>query len=116
MIQAARVAFGFSGIYDQDEAERIVEVTGDDKTISSTARVVEEPVYLDQSIFDGQKAAWEKAITSGKKTAQALIAWIEAKGTKLTDAQLQTVNGWMLPVDEPTPSAPAIDPEDIPFN
>lgn len=26
MIQAARLAFGFAGIYDQDEAERIVEV------------------------------------------------------------------------------------------
>jgi len=24
LIQAARLAFGFSGIYDQDEAERIV--------------------------------------------------------------------------------------------
>ena len=27
MIQAARLAFGFAGVYDQDEAERIVEVT-----------------------------------------------------------------------------------------
>ena len=26
MIQAARLAFGFTGIYDQDEAERIVEI------------------------------------------------------------------------------------------
>ena len=28
MIQCARIAFGFAGIFDQDEAERIVEVTG----------------------------------------------------------------------------------------
>jgi phage recombination protein Bet len=34
LIQCARVAFGFSGIYDQDEAERIVDV-------SQTAQVVE---------------------------------------------------------------------------
>lgn len=27
MIQAARLAFGFAGIFDQDEAERIIEVT-----------------------------------------------------------------------------------------
>lgn len=40
MIQAARLAFGFGGIYDQDEAERIVEVidgqTGEIKPVKVT--------------------------------------------------------------------------------
>ena len=35
MIQCARLAFGFVGVYDQDEAERIVE-----KDITPTAEVI----------------------------------------------------------------------------
>ena len=36
MIQAARVAFGYGGIFDQDEAERIVEASSPVKTIDAT--------------------------------------------------------------------------------
>lgn len=36
-IQGARVAFGFSGIYDEDEAERIVEAT------AAEVKAIEEP-------------------------------------------------------------------------
>lgn len=36
LIQAARVAFGFSGIYDEDEAERIRDVTPKKEEVSQT--------------------------------------------------------------------------------
>lgn len=82
------------------------------------------PVFLDDDVFDKQKAGWEKAITSGKKTTADLIAWIEAKGAKLTEAQLKIINKWKKPEpakaesaqEEPaaTKSA-AIDPDDLPF-
>lgn len=39
MIQCARLAFGFVGIYEQDEAERIVEATYTDVTPARTSRV-----------------------------------------------------------------------------
>lgn len=35
LIQCARIAFGFAGIYDQDEAERIIEM-GEAQVVSST--------------------------------------------------------------------------------
>ena len=41
MIQCARLAFGFAGIYDQDEAERIAETTHDRE--STARRVTEAP-------------------------------------------------------------------------
>jgi len=76
-----------------------------------------KPEFLSSEIFDAQKSGWEKAITGGKKTAQALIAWIEAKGNKLTDAQLKIIGGWDTPPPtEKTASTSAIDPDDIPFN
>jgi hypothetical protein len=37
MIQCARIAFSFAGIYDQDEAERIIEATVVDVTADETA-------------------------------------------------------------------------------
>lgn len=37
MIQCARLAFGFVGIYDQDEAERIVDVTPSKRTPERTS-------------------------------------------------------------------------------
>jgi hypothetical protein len=74
------------------------------------------PEYLPQDVFDAQKAGWEKAITTGKKTVDALIAWIEAKGTKMSEAQLSIVKGWKPATKAEKPAdAPAIDPDDIPF-
>jgi len=114
MIQAARLAFGFGGIYDQDEAERIIETIDID---TSTGEIKEKkPEYLSSEIFDAQKSGWEKAITGGKKTAQALIAWVEAKGTKLTESQLKIINTWKVIPPEEKQGSPAIDPDDIPFN
>jgi len=114
MIQAARLAFGFGGIYDQDEAERIIETIDID---TSTGEIKEKkPEFLSSEIFDAQKSGWEKAIISGKKTEQALIAWIEAKGTKLTESQLKIINSWKVIPPEEKQESPAIDPDDIPFN
>lgn len=36
MIQCARIAFGFGGIYDQDEAERIIEATPEPLVVNGT--------------------------------------------------------------------------------
>lgn len=49
MIQCARLAFGYSGIFDQDEAERIVE-----NTAAAPAKVERNPaVVAEQSAPDG---------------------------------------------------------------
>jgi hypothetical protein len=57
MIQCARLAFGFAGIYDQDEAERIAEAA----PIEGTARRVTEapalPVLSDELLATAEAEA-----------------------------------------------------------
>lgn len=77
MIQCARIAFGFVGIYDQDEAERIVESPRD--VTPQTAREAEIPSYP-QGSFDRNFPTWELAIKSGKRTADQIIATVQTKG------------------------------------
>lgn len=77
MIQCARIAFGFVGIYDQDEAERIVEAPRD--VTPQPARDAEIPSYP-QGSFDRNFPTWELAIKSGKKTADQIIATVQTKG------------------------------------
>jgi hypothetical protein len=73
MIQCSRIAFGFVGIFDQDEAERIAE---SEKDITPS----KQPEHYPQDRFDANLAAWQKLIESGKKTADEVIATIETKG------------------------------------
>jgi phage recombination protein Bet len=95
MIQCARLAFGFAGIYDQDEAERIVESidaqTGEivrSKTAPQPARPALEPYPADK--FDANLPAWRELIQSGRKTADDIIAMVTSRAT-LTDAQIQAI-------------------------
>ncbi len=90
MIQAARLAFGFTGIYDQDEAERIIEVKEIDVTPSK--KTIEEkrlPDYPDDK-FDANKKAWEAAINSEKHTPESIINMISTKHT-LTEEQKEAI-------------------------
>lgn len=91
MIQAARIAFGFAGIYDQDEAERIV--SGQESRDMGAAQVVnEKPVlaaYPAES-FSKNFPTWEAAIQSGKKTADDIINTVSSRAI-LTDEQIATI-------------------------
>lgn len=62
MIQCARLAFGFAGIYDQDEAERIAEARSIESNDASHAVVenIEKPMLV-----SGTKE-WSRAIKSLK--------------------------------------------------
>lgn len=92
MIQAARLAFGFTGIYDQDEAERIAEVKGKEIDITPSRQSIEEkklPDYPDDK-FEANKEAWQTAIESGKRTAESIINMISTKHT-LTEEQKESI-------------------------
>ena len=97
MIQCARLAFGFGGIYDQDEAERIVEATtidgstGEVITAKTTARP-EKPICSDEK-FEENRDAWRQIIKSGKKTSQQLVAMLSTK-TVFTENQLTEIDSW----------------------
>lgn len=105
LIQCARLAFGYTGIYDQDEAERIVE--GTEKvggqasgTIidGSTGEIINktQPIYSDED-FQKNLPSWRKAIASGKKTSDAIISMVSTKGM-LTEEQKAAIRA---PIAEP---------------
>lgn len=86
-IQCARYAFGFAGIYDPDEAERIREAQE-----MGEARIVEPeqaPQYP-QEDFDANFESWAQIIRAGQRSAEDLIAMIETKG-ELTDGMKQSI-------------------------
>lgn len=85
LIQCARIAFGFGGIYDQDEAERILE-----KDMGKVESIKTGSQTYSQADFDKNIKTWTLAIESEKITADDLISKIETKG-KLTDEQLKTL-------------------------
>lgn len=90
MIQCARLAFGFGGIYDQDEAERIVEspLNQPERDITPAAPVL--PPYSDAD-FNKNIGAWEKLIKDGKKTAVEIINMVSSKGV-LSEKQKAEIN------------------------
>lgn len=104
MIQCARLAFGYGGIYDQDEAERIVEAQPV-KHMGPAEVVPQAPAHYPAAEFDKNLPAWRKVIESGKKTAADLIAMVETKGA-LTDEQKATLRAF-------NPPQPAADVQDV---
>lgn len=95
MIQCARIAFGYGGIYDQDEAERIVEdrptrhmVTAEviDGTTGEVLNKQEAPrglpLYTDAQL-EKNLPTWQKSVDTGKTTADKIIAKVTS-GYRLT--------------------------------
>ena len=99
MIQCARLAFGYGGIYDQDEAERIVEASPV-KHMGGVERAepAELPTYSAEQ-FTKNLPAWIAAIAAGKATADAVIAKASTKGT-LTPEQEAAIRA---PIEQPAP-------------
>ena len=96
MIQCARLAFGYGGIYDQDEAERIVEAS----PVKHMGAVEEppQPAYTPEQ-FAQLLPSWRKAIAAGKATADGVIGKIKTKGT-VTAEQEAAIRA---PIEQPAP-------------
>lgn len=86
MIQCARLAFGFGGIYDQDEAERIVEAT---EKHMGQAEVVPPapPKFYDATKFDHNLPKWAETIQQGRKSAKDYIDFAATRGEPFTEEQ-----------------------------
>ena len=83
MIQCARLAFGFGGIYDQDEAERIAEAQAHHPHTVNMGMAEVVPQQLPEWPADKWAAILPKmlqGIAQGKSVDGAL-AWLQAKGT-----------------------------------
>lgn len=90
MIQCARLAFGYVGIYDKDEAERIIE-SGEAEPVRAAidASPAEKPAYTEAD-FAKNVDAWKGLIESGKKTAAAIIATVSSRAT-LSASQIEAI-------------------------
>jgi phage recombination protein Bet len=93
MIQCSRLAFGFVGIYEQDEAERIIEA----KDITPASEPAALPDYTEAQ-FNENKGKWQAAINSGNATAEALINKISTKFA-LNEQQKTAIRN-MEPIDQ----------------
>jgi hypothetical protein len=94
MIQCARIAFGYGGIYDQDEAERIVEsidsTTGDVIQQKPAARQ-ELPAYPEDA-FKENMPTWKQRIAAGMKPDSVIQAVNKANPKMpLSSAQEQAI-------------------------
>ena len=106
MIQCARLAFGYGGIYDQDEAERIVEASSVKHMGAADVVAPPAPVtHYDQAKFDGNFAKWAETIATGRKTAADYIAFAQTRGEPFTEEQ----KARLLSVKK----APAADVQDV---
>jgi len=80
MIQCARLAFGFAGIYDQDEAERIAERDMGAATVVPTVNVESILKEIDTINDIETLAAKRKELNKACETAKDLAAWKTIKG------------------------------------
>ncbi len=94
LIQGARLAFGYGGIYDQDEAERIVEVDiGIGEIVKPKAYEKPALEYCTEENFADKQGQWSALISSGKKTSEQIISMIETKYL-FTDTQKSQIRSW----------------------
>lgn len=101
-IQGARLAFGFGGIYDQDEAERIVEAKGGEKFMGPVDEVKPEPVPYPADQFEANLPKWREVIESNRKNADDLIQFAQSRSpnTLFTEEQKATLRAFK-PVKNP---------------
>ena len=97
MIQCARLAFGYGGIYDQDEAERIVEAAPV-KHMGTVEDAAPQPAYTPEQ-FAQLLPSWRAAIAAGKATADSVIGKIKTKGT-ISPEQEAAIRA---PIEQPAP-------------
>lgn len=92
LIQCARLAFGFVGIYDQDEADGIIDAQA---VKTTTMYEPEKSVieYYPQDKFEENKSKWREAVLSGSKTTEQIIAVVSSKAL-LTEQQELEIDSW----------------------
>lgn len=91
MIQCSRIAFGFVGIYDDDDSERILEkdITPREVKVSSVDKILPLPQYSDKDL-DTNIDKWKELIDSGKYSADHIVKMISSKNT-LSEIQINKI-------------------------
>ena len=108
LIQCARLAFGFVGIYDQDEAEGIIEINGSTgeilnkkssenlavNVVSEKSAQAQLPTPNDED-WKLLQDTWYQRIADKKRTPEQLIDFLEKSWT-LTDKHKSEIADWGL--------------------
>lgn len=81
------------GVYTDDELETLPAYVPE-KDVTAESETVVEVVYLDDATFNALADKYSDAVASGKKTVNDFIAWVEGKGSRLTEEQKIEVAGW----------------------
>jgi len=104
MIQCARMAFGYGGIFDQDEADRIVEKDmGPAEVVSSRPAQPQQPAALpnySDAAFEENIVKWSALMQSGAKTPEQIIAIVGSKAA-LSEAQKARIHAAAKTEPEP---------------
>ena len=94
MIQCARLAFGFTGIFDTDEAERIIESSQPMKAIDPATGEIIEPAKPVRTLSAERFTKALSAIAEGTCTAQKLEAFhLTLEQESLLEAELIRMAG-----------------------
>lgn len=103
MIQCSRIAFGYVGIYDQDEAERIID--GGAVYDGATGEVLprkEAPKALPDYTSEQMEKnidAWSAAISAGKTSPDKIIAKVSS-GYQLSESQIARIRSMNVTSNE----------------
>ena len=62
-------------------------------TQTSTASSSDIPSYSDEK-FNANKGEWKVIVTTGRKTPEKMIAFIETRGSALTEVQKKEIRSW----------------------
>ena len=93
MIQCARIAFGYTGIYDEDEAERIIE-----KDITEEASHEIKPVEKETTYYTNDECnAFESKVKGYFKKGHSLLkvlGYLQSNGKQFTDDQKEQIEIW----------------------
>ena len=91
VIQCARIAFGFTGIKDEDEGERIIEAERDvtPQSINPAEGPTELPAYGELE-FAENLPKWRELIEAGKVSAGQIIGKVQTKYA-LTEGQVEHI-------------------------
>lgn len=100
MIQCARLAFGYTGIFDEDEAERIREVDITNKTVVLDEKKEPEPVYYTDEEFLNIEQKLKGYVAKGHDQ-EKIVNFIEAKGVLFTSAQKQEIELMIVEHNKP---------------
>lgn len=113
MIQCARLAFGYGGIYDQDEAERIVEAAPIKHMGHAEVVQPEQPKELPEWPADRWSAGlakWVDGIVNGGKSIEDVLTWLRSKAT-VSSAQEKQLRDEVAARAQP--AAPVVNPDEL---